>query len=112
MDLVIGFIYAVMASVLTFIQLQGNLKYHLYEKYPVWLLAAAVPISWLFIKSVERFTAWFNGEIWPTRFLGFAIGIIVFAIMSNLMFKEPLTLKTIVCILLATAIMLTQLFWK
>jgi hypothetical protein len=29
-----------------------------------------------------------------------------------ILFKEPLTLKTIVCLMLAASILLVQIFWK
>ena len=56
--------------------------------------------------------AHFDGQLWPSRLLGFATGAIVFTIMSWMWFKEPLTLKTLICLGLALAIMGIQLFMK
>jgi hypothetical protein len=44
--------------------------------------------------------------------IGFAVGIITFALMSYFLFKEPITLKTLVCLGLGTLIILVQIFWK
>jgi hypothetical protein len=110
--LLLGFIYGFIAQVLTFLQLQGNIKWNWYARYPYLMLGIAVPISWLFIKSVESFVYHFNGEIWPSRLIGFAIGIIVFALMSYILFKEPITTKTFICLLLAMGILSVQIFWK
>jgi hypothetical protein len=66
----------------------------------------------LYIKSLEAFVNQFNGEIWPSRLIGFAIGIIVFASMSIILFKEPVSTKTFVCLILATLILGVQIFWK
>jgi len=110
--LLLGFIYGFIAQVLTFLQLQGNIKYNWYHKYPIIMLGIAVPISWLYIKSVEAFVHSFNGEIWPSRLIGFAIGIIVFASMSIILFKEPITTKTFICVIFAMCILGVQIFWK
>ena len=56
--------------------------------------------------------AHFDGQLWPSRLVGFAAGAMVFTIMSSAWFKEPLSLKTLVCLGLALCIMLIQLFWK
>ena len=112
MDILKGIMYGFIAQVITFIQLQGNVKYNWYQKYPILVLGAAIPISWLFIKSVEHLVIAYNGEIWPSRLIGFAIGIITFVWMSYFLFKEPITLKTLICLGLGTLIILVQIFWK
>jgi hypothetical protein len=110
--LLLGFVYGFIAQVLTFLQLQGNIKWNWYQRYPFIILGVAIPISWLYIKSVEAFVHNFNGEIWPSRLIGFAIGIIVFASMSIILFKEPVSTKTFICLILASLILGVQIFWK
>lgn len=112
MNIFYGVLYGVIAQILTFLQLQGNIKYGWFQKYPIIMLLAAMPISYLFIKSVEYFVVAYNGEIWPSRLLGFGLGVIIFTIMSKLMFGEPFTSKTAVCLALGTAIVLIQILWK
>ena len=56
--------------------------------------------------------AHFDGNMWPSRLIGFATGAIVFTAMSWVWFREPLSLKTLICLGLAVCIMLIQLFWK
>ena len=104
--LLLGFVYGLIAQVLTFLQLQGNIKWNWYERYPFIVLGMAIPISWLYIKSVEQFVHQFNGDIWPSRLIGFGIGIIVFALMSFFLFNEAITLKTFVCLILGI-----HIFW-
>lgn len=112
MNIFYGVLYAVIAQILTFLQLQGNIKYGWFQKYPIIMLLAAMPISYLFIKSVEYFVAAYNGEIWPSRLIGFGIGVIIFTLMSKMLFGEPFTTKTAVCLTLGTAIVLIQILWK
>jgi multidrug transporter EmrE-like cation transporter len=105
-------LYGLIAQILTFLQLQGNIRYHWFEKYPIILLSTAIPISYLFIKSVELMVVYYDGQIWPSRLIGFAIGIIVFALMSYYIFKEPINIKTIVCLILGGGILGIQILWK
>ena len=112
MDLILGLIYGLIAQILTFIQLQGNIKWGFLEKYPILTLLSAVPLSYLFLKSVEHLVKSFNGEIWPSRLIGFSIGILVFSLMSYYIFKEPITLKSFVCLILGMAFLGIQILWR
>lgn len=107
-----GVFYGFLAQVLTFLQLQGNVKYQWYDKYPIVVLLVSIPISWLYIQSVKYLVLHFNGDIWPSRLIGFAVGIIVFTMMSYWLFKEPVTLKVLLSLILASGIMLIQIFMK
>lgn len=93
-------------------QLQGAIKYGWYEKYMWVILLSSVPISYLYIVAVRMYVDGFGGQIWPSRLIGFALGIMVFTILSIFLFKEHMTLKTLVCLTLAVSIVLVQLFWK
>jgi hypothetical protein len=110
--LLLGFVYGLIAQILTFLQLQGNIKWNWYERYPIILLSVSIPISWLYIKSVEYFVHSFNGEIWPSRLIGFSIGVVVFALMSFFLFNESISTKTFLCLILACGILGIQMFWR
>ena len=112
MHILKGFIFGLIAQILTFIQLQGQMKYD-FLKNNLWFTAfLGVPISLLFMFSVRSLVTAYNGEMWPSRLIGFGIGVIVFATMSHYMFKEPINAKTLVCLGLASIILLVQLIWK
>ena len=82
------------------------------EKHP-WLLALfGVPISYLFMMSVKYFVQAFNGELWPSRLLGFGIGTIIFTLLSYVLFNESISMKTAVCLLLGICIVILQIYWK
>lgn len=110
--LLIGIFYGILGQVFSFMQLQGSVKYNWFQKYPILVLLSALPSTWFYIKSVEHLVAWGDGQLWPSRLIGFGIGIIVFVLLSMFLFKEPLTLKTLTCLLLAASILLVQIFWK
>jgi multidrug transporter EmrE-like cation transporter len=112
MNIFWGILWGLTAQALTFFQLQGQLKYQWMKDYTWVVVLMGIPISFMFMQSVKHFVLAFGGEIWPSRLLGFGIGVIVFTIMSELLFKEPFTLKTGICLFLALLIILTQIFWK
>jgi multidrug transporter EmrE-like cation transporter len=112
MNFIIGFLYGLMAQILTFIQLQGQFKFQWAKENPFYMSLLGVPLSLLYLQSVKHLVAHFEGQLWPSRLLGFAIGAIVFTAMSWIWFKEPMTLKTLICLGLAVCIMGIQLFWK
>ena len=112
MNLFYGLLWGLIAQIVTFLQLQGQLKYEILKNNIWFLVLMGIPISFMFMQSVKNFVLAFDGQIWPSRLLGFGLGVIVFSIMSSLLFKEPFTLKTITCLFLGLCIILIQLFWK
>jgi multidrug transporter EmrE-like cation transporter len=112
MNIVWGILWGLAAQITTFLQLQGRLKYDLLKDNMWFTILMGIPISFMFLKSVKHFVDAFDGQIWPSRLLGFGLGVIVFTFMSMLLFKEPLTMKTGICLFLGLLIILVQLFWK
>ena len=110
--ILIGVLYGLIGQIGSFLQLQGSIKYNWYEKYSWIILFASVPIGWIYIKSVNDIVDGFGGQLWPSRMIGFSVGIIVFSILSVILFKESFTLKTIICLFLSFCILLIQLCMK
>ena len=110
--LLTGIVYGILGQVLSFLQLQGSIKYGWYTKYPIIVLLSSIPATWFYLKSVEALVLLFDGQLWPSRLIGFGIGIVVFISLSVILFKEPVSLKTLVCLMLALSILSIQLFWK
>lgn len=110
MNLFYGVLYGILAQIITFLQLQGNVKWNWFDKYPIPILLSSIPLTWLYIKSVENLVTAFGGELWPSRLIGFGVGVIVFTLMSHFIFNEVIGLKTIICLLLALCIILVQLY--
>jgi len=112
MNIVYGILYGILGQVGSYMQLQGAMKLGWYPKYFWPVLLMSVPVSWLYIKSVEYFVAAFDGQLWPSRLIGFGLGITIFSILSHYLFKEPFTPKTLVCIGLGIIIIGIQILWK
>jgi len=112
MKLILGMLVGSLAQVLTFLQLQGRWKFE-WMKNNQWLVVLmGIPISILFMTSVGLMVQHFDGQLWPSRLIGFVIGTIMFTILSVTLFGEPITVKTGVCLLLSLMILMVQLFWK
>ena len=112
MNIFWGILWGVAAQIATFIQLQGQLKFEWMKQYTWAVILMGIPISFMFMQSVKNFVLAFDGQIWPSRLIGFGIGVFVFSVMSFIMFKEPITLKTGICLSLGLGIILIQILWK
>lgn len=110
--ILLGILFGIIGQVGTFLQLQGGYKYGWYNDHKWIIILASIPLGWVYIQSVNYFIAGFGGQIWPSRLVGFGVGVIVFTLMSHYLFKEPLDLKNGICLLLGFTIVLVQLFLK
>ena len=54
----------------------------------------------------------FNGQLWPSRLLGFATGIFSFTLLTYIFMKEGVNMKTGIILILALVIVLLQVYWK
>ena len=96
-----------------YVQTNGQFLWPWFKEHPflVSLVFGSV-IGFGFITSATYITEYFDGSLWPARIFSFSIGVTAFALMTYLLKGEGLTLKTIVCIVLALAITLIQIFWN
>jgi hypothetical protein len=110
--LLIGMLFGFLAQISTFFQLQGQMKYDLFKNHYWLVVLMGIPISMLFMYSVKNMIIAFDGQMWPSRLIGFSIGAMVFTWLSWVIFNEPITTKTFVCLFLSFVILMIQLFWK
>jgi multidrug transporter EmrE-like cation transporter len=110
--LFIGVVVGIIAQTLTFFQLQGQLKYEWFKNNYWLVVLMGIPVSMLFMFSVKNMVSAYGGEMWPSRLIGFSIGAVVFTYFSWSLFGEPLSLKTIICLILSFSILGVQLFMK
>jgi len=112
MKLLIGIGVGILAQLLTFLQLQGRWKFPWMKEHPHIVVWLGIPISYLFMYSVQCMVEHFGGQLWPSRLIGFAIGTVVFTFMSISWFSEPISMKTGICLFLSICILCVQLFIK
>lgn len=53
-----------------------------------------------------------DGIMWPARFIGFSIGMVVYAFGVSHFFNQGITLKVAVSLSLAFTLLCIQIFWK
>jgi len=99
----------IIGSIIAFLQLQGWVVWpdKLWLKSLWWMYATSLFIAPLFFYSTKWSYEHF-GAFWNMRLAGFGISTVVFGIMAWSMVGEVPTLKTIISLLLALAIILIQ----
>ena len=98
-----------LAAILAYFQLQGHYVWPK-EKFLSsmwWIYGTSIIIAPLFFYSTKWSYEHF-GAFWNMRLAGFGVGTIVFGIMAWFFIGEIPTLKTVISLLLAAAIILIQ----
>ena len=98
--------------VLTWFQLNGQFFSEWFKNNNFVLALFGIPISYLYIYGTKYCYQGFDGLVWPGRFIGFACGMVVFAVLASLILGEGITAKTGVSLFLATALVAVQVLWK
>jgi len=114
LDLLIGAGSFCVAHVLTFYQLNGQfLKSTDWFRNNLTLVAAAgIILSYFYIWGTKYTVSGMEGLLWPARFIGFGIGMIIYAIFVQYHFNEGISPKTAVSLCLALLLICIQVLWK
>jgi hypothetical protein len=110
--LIVGILFGIVAQIIIFFQLQGQMKFDWFKNHYWLVVLMGIPASMFFMFSVKNMVMAYDGQMWPSRLIGFAVGAIVFTCLSWYVFNEPLSTKTIICLILSFAILGIQLFVK
>jgi hypothetical protein len=111
-SLIISLVLVVLAQSLAYLQLQSQFFSTWAKEHPLMMSLTGIPISILLIYFTKYCAMAFDGQVWPGRLVGFAVGAIVFALMSHFIMNEPFSTKTVLCLFLAGGILGIQIFWK
>ena len=93
-------------------QTNGQFIWSWFKDHPFILSLFGIPISLGYIWATKFAFAAFDGTLWPGRLIGFAMGIISFAMLTNYYMGEGISTKVIVSLILAITLVLIQVFWK
>lgn len=100
-------------QVLTWFQTNGQFISPWIKNHPLIIsVVGGTAISYAFIKATALIASYYDGLIWPGRFIGFAVGIAAFAILTRVFMGEGINTKTVVSLSLALALICVQLLWK
>ena len=110
--LISGVTFFLLAHIMVFFQLNGQFKWGWFKEHE-WVMAIiGIPISFLYIWATKYTVQSLDGLLWPTRFIGFGIGMVVYAILVSYFFNEGVNVKTAVSLLLAIVLIFIQVAWK
>ena len=111
-NILIGILFYLLAQVLTWFHIQGQFIWEFFKKNPLIISLLGIPISYLFIMATKYTVEGSDGLLWPSRFIGFGIGIIVYGILVSVYFNEGINPKTLISLLLSIVIICIQVLWK
>jgi hypothetical protein len=112
-DLLIGIGAFVAAHILTFFQLNGQFfKMDWFRKNEIIVAAFGFILSFFYIWGTKYAVSGFNGLLWPARFIGFGVGMIIYAIGVSYFFNEGITTKTAVSLIISISLICIQVLWK
>lgn len=112
-NLIYGLTLFVIGQSLIWFQTNGQFIWPWFKRNPLIIsLIAGTGISYMFIMATRLVADYYDGLLWPGRFIAQATGIITFAILTFVLLNEGLSTKTFVSLLLAIGIISIQILWK
>lgn len=105
--LVISIILTVIGNVVAWVHMNAQFRWE-WAKGPWFITLIGIPISWSFYYAT-RYSVEYFGKLWTMRMMGFGIGTISFGILTWIFLGEIPSLKILISLLLAFAIILLQL---
>ena len=110
--LITGTLLFLLGQIMVWYQINGQFISEWIKARP-WLMSlCGIPISYTYIYATQHLVEAFDGELWPQRLIGFAMGMIAFAFLTWFHLNQAITLKTAVTLALAVAIVVVQIVWK
>tara|TARA_R110000822_G_scaffold1521_1_gene6869 strand:- start:56 stop:421 length:366 start_codon:yes stop_codon:yes gene_type:complete len=111
--LLLGIFCFLIGHICVFFQLNGQFfKTDWFRRNELLVVSAGVIISYFYLWGTRYTVQGFEGLLWPTRFVGFSIGISTYALGVSYFFKEGITNKTLVSLTLCFVLVLIQVLWK
>tara|TARA_R110000868_G_scaffold402008_1_gene677913 strand:- start:3169 stop:3513 length:345 start_codon:yes stop_codon:yes gene_type:complete len=112
-DLVLGLGLIFIGQALIWFQTNGQFVWDSFKRNPLGLaIVFGTIISYLLIKGTFFTVRYFDGLLWPGRFIAFGLGIISFTALTWYYLGEGFTTKTVVSLLLAVLLVIIQILWK
>ena len=112
-NLLIGILLFFIGQSLIWFQTNGQFVWESFRKNP-FLLAVGFGtiISYILIWGTRYLVTYFDGLLWPGRFIAFGLGIVSFSTLTWFYLGEGLSTKTIVSLGLALMLVIIQIVWK
>ena len=111
-NLLYGIIFIALGHIGAFFQLNGQFKWDWFKNNEWVIAACGMVLSFFYIWGTKYLVAGMDGLLWPTRFIGFGVGMIIYAIGVWYFFSEGINMKTTISLCLAVLLICIQVLWK
>ena len=111
-DLLIGTGMFLVAHILAFYQLNGQFIWKSFQKHEWAVATFGIVLSFFYIWGTKYTVSGMGGLLWPARFIGFGVGMIIYAIGVWYFFSEGINMKTMVSLILSLSLICIQILWK
>ena len=111
-NILIGIFWFFVAHIAVWFQLNGQFKWDWFKNNELILSLFGIPLSFLYIWATKYNVNGFDGLLWPGRFIGFGVGMVIYAIFTSHFFNEGITMKTGISLGLCLVLIAIQVFWK
>ena len=111
-NLIYGILFFIIAHIGAFFQLNGQFKWDWFSKNEWVIAACGFFLSFFYIWGTKYTVAGVDGLLWPSRFIGFGIGMVIYALGVSYFFNEGITTKTLISLGLCLILICIQVFWK
>ena len=96
------------AQTLAWLQINGQFIWPWVKQHQLVVSFVGVPISYLLMWASDLAYEGMDSKLWPGRFMAFAIGMVVFTILTSTLLGEGLTVKSGLSLFLALLILILQ----
>lgn len=111
-NLLYGILFFIIAHIGAFFQLNGQFKWDWFAKNEWVIAACGFILSFFYIWGTKYTVQGVEGLLWPSRFIGFGIGMVIYALGVSYYFGEGITTKTAISLGLCLILICIQVFWK
>ena len=110
--LLLGFTYFIIGQLVIWFQSHLQFISSWAKTHPILMALPGVAVSYVSILATRNLAEAFDGLLWPSRLIGFGIGIVIFSSLTWILLGENINMKSAICVILALCILLIQMFWK
>ena len=108
-----GMLLFLLGQTLAWYQTNGQFISTWIKEHPILVAAiGGIPVGYSYILGTTYLVQAFDGAVWPSRLLGFSMGILAFTTLTLIHLGEAINLKTSIILMLALSIILIQVLWK
>lgn len=111
-NILYGVIWFFIGHIAVWFQLNGQFKWGIFNKHQWLVVICGIPISFMYLLATKYTVQGFDGLLWPGRFIGFGVGMVIYSILTSHFFNEGISIKTAISLGLCLILIMVQVLWK